>query len=235
MESLGYTYGAQTGLSETVRAVEERGRRAVGISADVTNEEQVRALIAGAIEHFGRLDILVNVAGGSWGSNRIADYESEQWWYTVKVNLFGPFLTTKYALPHFEQQQRGVIVNISSIAAVRSHAMISAYGAAKAGLVQFTRDTAVEYGPSGIRAYALMPGDIQTDLLAMELRSMALFLDMSEEEVAAMSAESTPLRRLGTPEDVANVVGFLCSDRAAFLTGLAIPVTGGKELPFRGH
>lgn len=235
MEALGYRYGAGEGLGETVDAACREGVEAIGVAADVTCEEEVGAMVEAAVRTFGRVDILVNVAGGSWGSNRIADYAPEDWLKTVRVNLYGPFLTTRAVLPHMEAQGRGSIVNIASIAAVRAHAMISAYGAAKAGLVQFTRDTAVEYGPSGIRANALLPGDIDTEMYAMEARGMAMLLGLSEAEVVEMSTGTTPLRRLGTPADIAALVAFLVSDRASFLTGLAIPVTGGKELAFKPH
>jgi NAD(P)-dependent dehydrogenase (short-subunit alcohol dehydrogenase family) len=235
MEALGYQFGADQGLDETTSAVREQGVDALAVAADVTQPEEVEQLVKQALQHFGQLDILVNVAGGSWGSNRVGEYEPEHWLKTLHVNLYGAFLTTRACLPQFENQGRGVIVNIASVAAIRSHEFTSAYSAAKAGLVQFTRDVATEYGPQGIRANAILPGDIDTDLLKMEFRGMSALLGMSEEEVAEMSSSGTPLRRLGQPQDVAHLAAFLCSDRASFLTGLAIPVTGGKELPFRGH
>lgn len=235
MEALEYRYGADQGLDEAVAAAQQAGVEAVGIRADVTVPCEVEELVKRSRDVFGRIDILVNVAGGSWGSTRIAEYDPVDWLKTLHVNLYGAFLTTRACLPHFEAQGHGAIVNIASIAALRSHEMISAYGAAKAGIVQFTRDTATEYGPQGVRANALLPGDIKTDLLDMEFRGMAMLLGMSEEEVAAMSANSAPLRRLGSPQDIAELTAFLCSDKASFLTGLAIPVTGGKDLPFRAH
>ncbi len=233
MEMTGYAYGADQGLDQTLDAAQGLGVPAIAVRADVTSPEDVERLVAEAVKAFGRLDILVNVAGGSWGSNRVGDYEPDQWLKTIRVNLFGAFLTTKFCLPHFEAQGKGAIVNIASVAAIRAHDMVSAYGASKAGLVQFTRDVAFEYGPSGVRANAVLPGDINTDMLAMEFRGMAMLSGASEEDLAEQSAALTPLRRLGQPGDVAELVAFLASDRASFLTGLAIPVTGGKELPFR--
>jgi len=235
MEAMGYTYGAEQGLSATVDAAKSHGVHALAVTADVTDAEQVEAMVKQAHAQLGRIDILVNVAGGSWGSNRVAEYEPQEWLKTLHINLYGTFLTIKFALGYMENQGSGAIVNIASIAAERSHDMVSAYGAAKAGVVQFTRDVATEYGPSGIRANALLPGDINTDMLKMEFRGMGMLLEMGEDEVAALSAQSTPLRRLGEAKDVANTAVFLCSDAASFLTGLAIPVTGGKQLPFRAH
>ena len=234
MEALGYDYGASRGLSETVAAAEGLGVEAAGIEADITNEEDVAALVKQTRDRFGGVDILVNVAGGAWGSNRVADYEADQWMKTVKVNLFGTFLMTRACLGIMENKG-GSIVSISSIAATRAHEMMSAYGASKAGIAQLMRDVAVEYGPQGVRANALLPGDIQTDMLEMELKGMGMMLGSTPEEMAEMSASSTPLRRLGLPQDVAELAAFLCSDRASWLTGLAIPVTGGKHLLFRGH
>lgn len=234
MQALGYDYGASRGLDDAVDAARALGVEALGVCADVTVPAEVEAMVNAAKDRFGRVDFLVNVAGGSWGSNRVGDYDPEQWLKTLHVNLYGTFLTTRYCLPLLEVQG-GAIVNIASIAALRSHDMVSAYGAAKAGVVQFTRDVANEYGPQGIRANAVLPGDIQTDMLDMEFKGVAMLSDSTPEDVAAKSAERAPLRRLGEPRDVANLVAFLCSDRASFLTGLAVPVTGGKELPFRAH
>lgn len=232
MQVLGYDYGADLGLDNAVEAVRALGRQAVAVHADVTKPEEVQALVKEARAAFGRVAILVNVAGGSWGSNRVADYEPAQWLKTLHVNLYGAFLTAKCCLQDMEHHG-GCIVNVASVAAIRAHDMVSAYGAAKAGVVQFTRDVAVEYGPQGVRANAVLPGDIQTDMLDMELKGIAALHGSTPEEAAAISANSAPLRRLGTPEDVAALVAFLCMDKASFLTGLAIPVTGGKELPFR--
>jgi NAD(P)-dependent dehydrogenase (short-subunit alcohol dehydrogenase family) len=232
-EVLGYKHGAKQGLDDTVAAAQALGVEAIAIRADITVPEDVEQLVAQAEDAFGRIDSLVNVAGGSWGSNRVGEYEPEQWLDTIKVNLFGAFLTSRYVLPIFEKQRGGVIVNVASIAAERACEMVSAYSAAKAGLVALTRDIAVEYGPQGIRANAVLPGDIQTDLLAMEFKGMATMMGVAEDRIVEQAVAASPLRRLGIPADVAELVAFLCTDHASFLTGLAIPVTGGKELPWR--
>lgn len=229
-QMFGYQYGAAQGLDATVEAAKAHGVEAIGVLANVADPADVEALVKAAAERFGRIDMLVNVAGGSWGTNRVGDYDPDQWLRTVQVNLFGTFLTTKYVLPHMEAQGAGAIVNIASVAAIRAHEMMSAYCAAKAGVVAFTQSVAQEYGPNGIRANAVLPGDIQTDLLTMEYKGMSMVLGIPEEEVAEKSKNETPVRRLGEAQDVARLVAFLCSDRAAFLTGLAIPITGGKEL-----
>ena len=233
-QALGYRYGADQGLDATVETARAHGVEAIGITADVGDPAQVQALVQGVRDHFGRLDFLVNVAGGVWGSNRIGEYDPEQWWQTVRVNLYGVFLTTHYSLPLLEAQG-GSIVNIASIAAERSHDMLSPYGAAKAGVVQFTRDVAAEYGPQGIRANVLLPGDIETDMNAMEMKGLAMLLGVGEDEARQMNAASTPLRRMGQPADVGEAVAWLCSPRASFITGAAIPLTGGRELLYRGH
>ena len=127
MEALGYQYGAKQGLEETVAAARERGAEAEAICADVASPEDVEALVAQTVARFGGVDILVNVAGGSWGSNRVGGYDPEQWLRTVRVNLYGPFLTTRFSLPHMEKAGKGVIINIASVAAIRTHEMLSAY------------------------------------------------------------------------------------------------------------
>lgn len=231
-QALGYAYGAGQGLDETVETAKSLGVDAIGIRADVTSPEEVESLVAQTVDALGRLDIVVNVAGGTWGSNTVQDYDPAHWLNTIKVNLFGTFLTTKFAVPRFEAGG-GCIINIASIAAERSLEMASAYGAAKAGIVQFTKDVAVEYGPLGVRANALLPGDIRTDLYAMECKGNAMMRGISEDEFIAECALLTPMRRIGLPKDIADVAAYLCTDRAAFLTGLAIPVTGGRELALR--
>ena len=105
-------------------------------------------------------------------------------------------------------------------------------GSAGIGLC-LARELAAEWGPEGVRANVLLPGDIQTDMFAMECKGSAMLEGVSEEQFVQRSAETTPVRRVGAPQDVADLTAFLCSDRASFLTGLAIPVTGGKDLPFR--
>jgi len=235
MLETGYRYGADMGLDETVAAAKKLGVSAIGLRCDITSPGDVDILVEEAMQVFKRIDILVNVAGGSWGSNRIGDYAPELWLKTLQTNLFGTFLTCRAVLPIMEQQESGAIVNIASIAAIRAHPLTSAYNAAKAGVVQFTRDIAVEYGPLGIRANCLLPGDIQTDLLAAEHRGMAEVLEMPEEEIAELSACGVPLRKLGTPREVAAAAVFLCSPEASFITGLAMPVSGGRELSHKAH
>ncbi|MBX7258008.1 MAG: SDR family oxidoreductase, partial [Candidatus Hydrogenedentes bacterium] len=146
---LGYKHGAKQGLDETVAAAQALGVEAVAFRADICVPEDVEQLVANAASAFGHIDILVNVAGGSWGSQRVGEYEPDQWLDTLKVNLYGTFLTTRYVLPLFEKQRGGVVINIAAIAAERACEMVSAYSAAKAGVVALTRDIAVEYGPQG--------------------------------------------------------------------------------------
>ncbi len=223
------------GLSEAVTAAKAKGVDAIEARADFSEPDEVEALILRARSHFGQVDLLVNVAGECWGANRVGEYDVDAWRRTMDVNLYGVFLTTRYVLPLMEERGGGCIVNVSSIAAERSHPMLSAYGAAQAGVAQFTRDVATEYGASGIRANAILAGDIRTDAFAKECKGMAALLGMSGEEVAQMSAETAPLRRLGDVADVARLVLFLASDAASFLTGLCVPVTGGRELPFKAQ
>lgn len=230
---LGYKHGAKQGLDDTIAAAVALGVEAIAVRADVSVPESVEQLVERAEKAFGRIDILVNVAGGSWGSQRAGEYDPDQWLDTVNVNLYGTFLTMRHVLPVFEKQRGGIIVNIAAIAAHRACPMSSAYSAAKAGVVALTRDVAVEYGPQGIRANAVLPGDIQTDYLSMEFKGAATLLGCPDEKVKSAAVAASPLRRLGSPRDVAEVVAFLCTDRASYLTGLAIPVTGGKELPWR--
>ena len=227
-KNFGYEFGAFKGLDAAVSKIETLGRKAIAITADVTKSEDVKALVKSAKKHFGRIDILVNVAGGAWGPALIKDYEESAFIKTFDVNMFGTFRMCKYALPYIIRK-KGTIINISSIAATQAGEYFSAYSASKAAVKIFTETLAIEYGPRGLRAFALLPGMIETDMGDFELKATSSGLNIPLEEVIKMYTEATPLRCFGKPMDVANLVAFLCSDEASFLTGLSIPVTGGLE------
>lgn len=230
-KNFGYEYGAFKGLDAAVSKIEALGRKALAITADVRKSEDVQALVKSVRKDFKRLDILVNVAGGDWGAALIKDYDESEFIKTFDINMFGTFRMCKYALPYIARK-KGTIINMSSMAATRTNLFYSAYAASKAAIISFTESLALEYGPKGVNAFALLPGMIQTEMLDYEARATAGALNLSEDDVKKLYIDNTPLRCLGKPIDVGNLVAFLCSDRASFLTGLAISVSGGLNIAY---
>jgi meso-butanediol dehydrogenase/(S,S)-butanediol dehydrogenase/diacetyl reductase len=204
------------------------GGRAAFTHCDVGELRQVEAAVAFAVERFGGLDIMHNNAiwsGGGW----VADLDPEIWQRSLQVMLTGVFYGCRAAIPVLLQRGGGTIVNTASIEAFGGEMMASPYATAKAGVVNFTRNVAIEYGRKGIRANAICPGIVDTPLFAL----MQAFAKRTRDEMAELSA----LGRILRPEEIANVVAFLCSDAASGITGAAIVVDGGLTamLNLSGH
>lgn len=185
---------------------------------DVTDPEQVKAMIRNAVDHFGRLDVLHNNATRGTGGF-VGDMSIEEWQAVVAINLTAPFVATRCALPIMIDQGGGAIVNMASAVAFSAEHGLGAYAAAKAGVLSLTRSTAIEYGRHNIRANCVVPGAIATPPTLM-------FASIST-ELRDRIDEACPLRRMGRPEEVAAVVAFLASDEASFINGAAYFVDGG--------
>jgi NAD(P)-dependent dehydrogenase (short-subunit alcohol dehydrogenase family) len=191
----------------------------LGVRLDVSDHEQVRAALQAVVDHYGRLDILVNNAGIDGDSTPAGEYPVEIYERVIAVNLNGVFHGLRYGIPHLLANGGGAIINIASGAAVKAIPGLSPYCASKAGVVALTRTTAVEYGPHGIRINAVLPGAIETPLLAQVMAH-------SPGVIGVMAAQH-PLGRIGVPPEIASAVAFLASDDASFITGVALPVDGG--------
>jgi 3-oxoacyl-[acyl-carrier protein] reductase len=206
--------GAQTAR---VR-LEQLGVKALALAVDVREPEQIRQMVETAVSQLGGLDILVNNAGITRDAT-MRKMTLENWQLVIDVHLKGTFLGTQAAAAIMREQKRGSIVNISSISGKIGLVGQTNYSAAKAGIVGLTKAAAKELAPHGVRVNAVQPGLIRTAM------TEALRPDIWEQKVA-----ETPLRRAGEPEEVANVVLFLASDLASYMTGAVLEVTGGRDM-----
>lgn len=216
------------GGEAVVAEVAARGGRAAFHHCDVGALAEVEATVAFAVARFGGLDIMHNNAmwsGGGW----VAELDPDIWQRSLQIMLTGVFYGCRAAIPAMLKRGGGAIVNTASIEAFGGEMMASPYSTAKAGVVNFTRNVAIEYARKGIRANAICPGVVQTPLADL----MLAFSKRTREELAALA----PLGRLLRPEEIASVVAFLCSEDAAAITGAAIVVDGGltAALNLSGH
>jgi glucose 1-dehydrogenase len=206
------------GAHEVLREVEAAGRRGLIVQADMGNTDDIRRLIATAVEHFGRLDILVNNAGVE-SHAPFWEVKEEDYDRVLNINLKGVFFTTQAMVQHLMQTKRqGKIINISSVHEELPFPNFTAYCASKGGLKMFTRNLAVELGPLGITINSIAPGAIETPINAKLLND--------PKKLNSLLGQ-IPLARLGKPKDVAGVAVFLASDDADYVTGSTYYVDGG--------
>ena len=223
---VAFNYFAYDGGEEMAREAERTAREIQQMEAHVYHEEcdirdsaAVEGFVERAMERLGGLHFLVNNAGiardrALW---RLSD---EQWRSVVDTNLTGTFNMIRAVAPHFRRQHDGKIVNVSSVHGIRSEFGLSNYAASKAGILALTRSAAMELGPSNVNVNAVAPGYIRTTRLTSGVPA----------EILDTARERAVLGRLGDPQDVANVVLFLCSELARHITGVVIPVDGGHLL-----
>lgn len=188
------------------------------VKGDVSREEDVKSVIDSVTEAFGSIDVLVNNAGVS-SFNLVGDISLDEWESLFGVNVTGAFLATKYASKIMVKNHTGCIINITSIWGISGSSCESSYSASKGAVIAFTKSLAKELGPSNIRVNAIAPGFIDTDMNRC----------ISKEDAQAFIDE-TPLGRIGTPEDVANLASFLADDKASFITGQIIGCDGGAVI-----
>jgi NAD(P)-dependent dehydrogenase (short-subunit alcohol dehydrogenase family) len=202
---------------ETVRLAAEAGGQARFIRTDVTQREEVEALIQKTVEVWGRLDCAFNNAGITGEMARTADCTEENWHRTLAANLTSVWLSMKYEIRQMLKQGGGVIVNNASVAGLVGMRGGPAYSASKGGVIQLTRTAALEYAKTGIRVNAVCPGYIETPLLE----------PYANPDLEAFIRRIQPMGRLGTAEEVAGAVVWLCSDAASFVTGHPLVIDGG--------
>jgi len=213
--------------SEAAEATaKEIGRAAIAMRLDVTKEDQVRAVVAETLARFDRIDILVNNAG-IMRKAYVKDMAEELWDAVVDVNLKATFLCSKAVLPAMIEARRGRIINIASIAAKVGEPTASAYSAAKFGVIGFTRSLALEVAQYDILVNAICPGPIPTGLGQQGWREGAQIEGVDLDRIMARVGSRSPLRRLGSVEQVAKMALFIASDDCDFTTGSAFNVDGG--------
>ena len=205
---------------QTVAQIRDKGGEAVFVKTDVSESAQVEAMITTTIEAFGRLDCAFNNAGITGPDARTHEYDEDAWDSVVATDLKGVWLCMKYEVQHMLAHGGGAIVNDSSAAGTRAWPGHSAYAAAKHGVIGLTRTAAREYAKDSIRVNAVCPGWIETPMVD------DLFADAPERRDRITS--SMPVGRMGTPEEVAEAVLWLCSDAASFVTGDSLMVDGGQ-------
>ena len=205
----------EKGASQIVGAIASEGGEAVAVKGDVSKEDQVESMVNEVVQRWDRLDILVNNAGIT-RDKLLMRMSAEEWDQVIAVNLRGAYLCTRFALPHMVRQRRGRIVNISSVVGVSGNPGQANYAASKAGLIGFTKAIAREVASRNITVNALAPGYITTAMV-----------EQLPEGAQKTILARIPMARFGTPKDVAETVGFLCTEGAGYITGQVIGIDGG--------
>jgi NAD(P)-dependent dehydrogenase (short-subunit alcohol dehydrogenase family) len=205
-------------LAERVAEIERDGGRALAVPTDIADEQAVRRLVERAVTVFGRLDAACNNAAGSHRPpTPLADIPVEDFDGELRTGLRGTFLSMKYEIPAMLRSGGGAIVNMASTAGLDAVAGLAGYVSTKHAVIGLTRTAALDYAAHGIRVNALAPGPILTDQLAR-----------AGEQAQRQAGMAMPMRRIGTPDEVAAAVVWLCSAASSFVTGTTLPIDGGK-------
>lgn len=216
-----------SGLRDAVAEIESIGGRALAIPLDVTNEAEALSAVSTAVGAFGGIDILFNNAGTPMGVGPFLDLSTDDWMRSWNVHVMGCVFMSRAVIPIMRKRGGGVIVNNSSASGLRALPDYAAYTATKHALVGLTKTLALEFGPDGIRAVAICPGDIATDMadLAIVLAAKEAGVDPSEQESLA-PLDTIALRRRGEPAEVGRLVAWLASEEASYVSGNALLVDG---------
>jgi 3-oxoacyl-[acyl-carrier protein] reductase len=198
----------------------EMGRKALAVKCDISSFDEARQVVEAAVSEFGRIDILVNNAGMNW-DGVCWKMSEEQWDRVIEVNLKGYFNFVRHVAPLLKDQKFGKIINITSINGLRGKFGQPNYSASKAGIIGYTKAVAKELGAFGVNVNAVAPGLIETAMLKNA---------EARDKIIGMALGEIVLKRVGQPEDLANVVAFLASDKARHITGEVIKVDGGQYI-----
>lgn len=208
---------------QIVQDLEKLGSQSLVVQCNVADKTMVEAAVAQAAEHFGQIDILVNNAGVT-RDNLLFKMTDDEWDTVINVHLKGAFLCSRAVQTHMVKQKYGRIISLSSTSALGNRGQVN-YSTAKAGLQGLTRTLAIELGPFGITANAVAPGFIDTEMT----RNTAKRMGFDPQERIDAASKTIPVRRVGLPRDVANVICFLASEESSFVSGQIIYVAGGPR------
>ncbi len=209
------------GAEETLALIRERNVEGLAIRCDATNGNEVRAAVTRTVDAWGKIDVLVNNAGGLPSRAPVEDMSEEEWDRVVALNLKSTFLYCKNVVPHMKQAEFGKIINISSLGATQPPSSNIHYHSGKAGVLGLTRDLAVDLAAWRINVNAIIPGPVRTGFFGERQYDDAYMAELGK---------TVPLGRVGTPEDIAGAALFLASGLSSFITGEFINVTGGLPL-----
>jgi NAD(P)-dependent dehydrogenase (short-subunit alcohol dehydrogenase family) len=204
-------------LESVASRIRSRGGQALAVGLDVTSADSVRHVVDLAVSTFGRLDAAFNNASAGPLPAPLADIDPDEFDIGIATNIRGTFLGMKFQIPAMLDSGGGAIVNMASIAGLNGTANLAAYVAGKAGIIGLTRVAALDYADRGIRVNVVAPGPILT-----------YHLEAAGPQAQRGAAQSTPMRRVGSPAEVAQAVLWLCSDHSSFITGTVIPIDGGQ-------
>ena len=214
------------GAEKTAAEIQGLGRKALVVVTDVTKRADLATMVERTKATFGRIDILVNNAG-IYRAAATMDVTEEHWDAIMTINAKAVFFASQAVLPTMIAQKRGAIVNLASMAGKIGSKTNLPYNASKAAVVSMTKSLALAHAGDGIRVNCVCPGFVETDMWTKVAREQGAILGMSSEEFTQQRAKTVPLGRMERAEDVANVIGFLASPRAGYMTGQALSVDGG--------
>ena len=203
------------------------------LRCDVTDEEDIKKTMHGAVDHYGGLDIVFNNAGAGGSPNTIEDMTGEAWDRSMNLLLRSVALGIRYAIPHLKARGGGSIINTASVAGLQAGLGPIAYSVAKCGVIHLTRTSAAQLGRSKIRVNAICPGLILTDIFASGMRGAGMTEEMAEQMVSGLKAQAPdaqPIPKAGLPEDIARACLFFASDDSVFVTGTHMVVDGGMTV-----
>ncbi|QUS40485.1 SDR family oxidoreductase [Tardiphaga alba] len=217
-------------IHDTAKLVSDAGGTVQAVSADAGSENDVKAFIDKAVSTYGKLDAIWANAGVSGGLVPLLEQTVEQWQEILRINLIGPFLAIKHAMPHMVQQGHGSIVLTASVAGLKSGASGHPYASSKAGVISLVQTTAYSLSGTGVRINAVCPGLIETGM------TKPIFDNAKERGTQGKIGQLNPLKRAGQPHELAAMGLFLASDEASYVNGQAIPVDGGltASMPYAG-
>jgi 3-oxoacyl-[acyl-carrier protein] reductase len=217
---------AEEEVRETIRHITSSGGKAIGIKADVTKRPEVRRAVEQTVAEYSTIDVLFNNAGSS-RFGKLAELDDETFDFIINLNLKGPFICSSEVLKVMIPRKKGRIINNTSYCALRGEVENGPYCAAKAGLSLMTQTLALELGQYNITAIAIAPGNMNTELMQRDFKKRAEMEHIPLEAVYKRCGDKVPIGRVGRPEEIAEVVAFLCDDRSSYINGNNILISGG--------